>query len=124
MALLIIKNILTKRVRASSVMEPVIAMVVLVIVFGIAIGTFSRVFHSGINFRNLKARSELRKWTERVKSDHAFYDEIVIVNGFQLEKKLSTTTDKKFLILYVTAKDEEGLLLSEMKELILYPGNE
>ena len=109
-----------KRLPAFSMVESIIAMVILLLVFSSTIIMYNTVLSTGSNFRKVKIRSDLKKWMEQTKASKSFIDQSILKNGCSYEKTCTLTDDKKFLILRFQAKDEKQLLLAEWKELIEY----
>jgi hypothetical protein len=106
--------------KASSLIEVIVAMVVMVITFGIGMMIYHNILNSGINLQNIKAEMLLSKVSEETSLLKSYFDEDIIEGELLVRKKVGKYTDNASLLLVeiqVYSKDEK--LLAEGNYLIL-----
>jgi len=111
--------LLIKRIQASTLVESLIAMVVVVISFGIATTVYINVLSSGEEVQKLKSMAILQKIAVEVKQDHLFLDDDLKEGEFVIEKKIVSYNGQKYLFhLKLKAFSKNSKQLAEYNELI------
>ena len=111
--------LLTKKINASTLVESLIAMVVVVISFGIATTIYVNVLSSGEEFQRLKAVAILQKIAMETKQNRLYLDDNIVVDQFIVEKKVISYNGQKHLFqLKLKAYVQKEKQLDEYNELI------
>lgn len=78
------------KIKAFSIIETIVAMILLTITFAVAMSTFD--FISNTNSMEIKVNAQLSIKTILAETirDKTFYDETIERNGFVIEKKVQT----------------------------------
>ena len=110
-------------IKAFSVIETIVAMILLTITFGIAISTFDLVTNTDNVAIKTNAQLSLKAVIAKTKRDKTFYDETIELNGFFIKKIVQPyeKIDNQNLIhLQVTASlVEEGTPILIINSLIV-----
>lgn len=107
------------KLKASTLIEVLIAMVLVMACFGIGTMIYSNVMRSGNERLKLKAHLAINELAVRSKKEKQFIDEVIKDETLTISKKISPykqTTD--VIVMEITAGDEEGRTIETYKELI------
>ncbi len=108
------------RIEASSLVETVVAMIIILSVFGISMMVYMNVVKTGINLSNLNASLQLNELAEKTKKEKLYVDQTIESKGFSIQKKITKYNhDENLLLLEITAKDNGDKILASRKEIIL-----
>ena len=111
--------LLTKRIEASTLVESLIAMVVVMVSFGVATTVYVNVMSSGNEMQKLKARTLLQKLAVETKQERLFLDTKMTMDGFVVDKKVVAYNSQKHLfLLKLTAYSATEKQLAVYNELI------
>lgn len=111
--------ILTKKIKAATMIESLIAMVVVMLCFGIATTVYVNVISSGNQLLKMKSEFLLRKVALESKRDHLFLDEKITVDEITVQKRVTPYNGSKKLVrLNLQAFGNNEKLLSEYNELV------
>jgi hypothetical protein len=108
------------KIKASSLIEVVVAMVIMVITFGVGMMIYHNILRSGINLQKVKAEHLLYKVTEKTIESKSFFDEDFIEGALLVRKKVgSYQNNASLLLLELQVFTKEEKLLAESNVLIL-----
>jgi hypothetical protein len=108
-----------RRLRASSLMEAVIAMVIMILVFGIAMMIYINVTRLSLSVRKVRAQAILQDLLYQAAKDRHRDDRVIQVDEFQVEQKVSPFRDLPGLIrIELTAFGENRLQLAQIQQII------
>lgn len=113
------------RIKASSLLETIIALMVIMIVFGIAMTIYVNVMKNSTSLSELKASLKLEELARETKEKKSYFDESFNDESTLIEKKVKKYNDREgLLLLDFQAYDKTNKRLAERKEIILDKTNE
>lgn len=74
-------KLINKKLEASTLIEVLIAMVIIMVVFGIAIQVFSNILHTGVSYKKLQVQNQLQLLSEQVKQKGYLAEETVKIDS-------------------------------------------
>ncbi len=112
------------KLEGSSLLEVIIATVVMMIVMGIGTMIYSNVVNSSYTFQKKKADLLLNEKAIDTKINHKLFNEETEVDNFTIKREVSKyqNTDDIYII-NLKAFNNEEKLISERKELLLVNEN-
>lgn len=115
-------NLLKKTFQGTTIIEAMIAMVVITIAFVAGMQTVERVWDTekiGFDFR---VENELKALSNKIKTEELFIDEIYQYDDFSISARFSTYENYQSLIqMELTIFDEEEKEVNIKRELIYVP---
>lgn len=113
-------DLLRKKLKGGTLVETLVAMVVIMLSFTIAVIIFSNVIRSSSFPRKVKAETLLKDLAARSKADNIFLDASFQYNGMQINKKVSPYAGSMGLsMLNLEAVDADGKRIAVFNELVL-----
>jgi len=110
---------LRHKVQASSIMEVVIAMVVIVTVFGMAMMIFSNVMRSSSSVQKIKAQAILRQAMYTAEKNKENLTKTYNLGDFSIEQKVSAYPGNPDLsVIELKAYDLNGQLKASLQKII------
>jgi hypothetical protein len=114
-----------KKIPAASLFETIVALMIIMIVFGIAMTIYVNVMRNSSSLSELKASQKLEEIARDTKEKKSYFDEKFEDEGTIIEKKVSKYQGKEELLLIdIQAFDKENKRLAERKEIIQDNTNE
>lgn len=111
--------LLTKKIPGATLIEALIAMVIVMLSFGIAITVYVNVISSGNQSQKLKCQFLLKKIAIETKQNHLFLDEKISSDEITVQKTVTPYSgNKNILQLNLKAYSPNEKLLSEYNELV------
>ncbi len=111
--------LLTKKIKGATLIESLIAMLIVMLCFGIAITVYVNVISSGNQLQKLKSELLLKQIAVQTKNAGVFLDEKMTLDGIVVQKKIVPYNGLKHLIhLNLKAYSSSEKLLSEYNELV------
>ncbi|MBO9702110.1 MAG: hypothetical protein J7604_18015 [Sporocytophaga sp.] len=108
------------KIKASSLIEVVVAMVVMVITFGVGMMIYHNILRSGINLQNVKAEMLLSRIAEETVRSKSYFDEDIKEGELIVRKKVGKYQNSTSLLqLEIQVYSKEEKLLAEGNNLIL-----
>ncbi len=111
------------RVRASTLIESIVALTIIAIVFSASLITFNAVTGVGNGQTKLVVHQMLQEVTAATKQEKRYTDETWDKGGFQFSKQVIRTNEKGLILLTISAKSDNGKLLEKHEEYILEDEN-
>ena len=112
-------------VNASSLFETIVALMVIMIVFGIAMTIYVNVMKNSTSLSELNASLQLDRLARETKEKKSYFDETIENESTVIEKKIKKYNDKGgLLLLDIQAFDKTKKKLAERKEIIRDESNE
>ncbi|MBS1635861.1 MAG: type II secretion system protein [Bacteroidetes bacterium] len=112
--------LLKKRIQASTLLETLIAIVLILVCFSIATVVLVNIMQSDNGRMKLHARTELEALYIKTMEEKTFIDEDVEFDTFSIHKTISPYQDSPDLyLLALTATSKNAQVLDEFKKLIL-----
>jgi len=110
---------LNNKIKASTLIETLIAMVILIIVSGIATMTFINIAHSGSNTLRIEAMIQTQNALAETIKNNTFFDEDYSEGSIMIKKRITNySSGKNLKILEMNAYSLEGRFMYERKEII------
>lgn len=114
------KLILKSQVNASTVLEVVVSMVIIVLVFGTAMMIYGNVMRMSLPAQKLRAQAVLAQTMKAIQEAAATQDAKSLIAGFTVERTVKPYDgNAKLLEVDLKAYDENNQLLAELNQLIL-----
>lgn len=112
---------LTQKVSASTLIEVLIAMVTIVIVFGIAMMIYSNVIRSSVSVKKVRAQAVLYDMMQKATaSSGSLPDDSFSFNELHVEQSVKPYHDNPHLVeVDLTAYDDNHQILSTLKQVII-----
>ncbi|HTK19619.1 MAG TPA: hypothetical protein VL442_08910 [Mucilaginibacter sp.] len=114
------KLISGKRVRASSVLEVIVSMMIIILVFGIAMMIYTNVSRQSLSGQKLKAQAILAQIMKEMGKAEQSANQESIIGGFTVERSLKPyAKNGRLLQIDLIAFDQNNQLLAELHQLII-----
>ncbi|HEX8545809.1 MAG TPA: hypothetical protein VF691_02545 [Cytophagaceae bacterium] len=114
------KSSLFSRVNGSSILEVIVAMVIIIVIFGIGVMVYNNVTQSSYSYQQFKAALFCREEYNRTIKEKTYFDGESEEEGLTLTKKISPYKGSADLLLFeVEAKNASDIILAKKKSLIL-----
>ena len=112
-------DLLRQKLKATTLPESLIAMVIILLVFGIAISIFANVMDSSSIHEKIRAEIILQNLLVKTKTDKNFFDGEMEINGIRIIKKIASYSGAEGLsMISLTAFDRKNKQITERSELI------
>jgi len=116
-------KLIHKKLRGSTLIEVLIAMVIIVVIFTIAMQVFSNVMQTGVSFRNIKVQNQMMAIAQEVRETGVVPQETLVVDSISYELKIAAEGPSGLPELEILAT-QAGQKLGEFKCLINQKHNE
>lgn len=110
-------QLINKKVEASSLIEVLIAMVIILIVFAIAMRIFGNVMQTGVSFRTISVDSQLDVFEKEIAERGYLEKEAVDLDSISYHFEIKERESSSIKQLNITAM-QHGHLLGSRKSLI------
>jgi len=108
------------KLPASSLFETIVALTVIMIVFGIALTVFVNIMRTGTSLASFKAAQKLEFIAKETKQNKSYYNETFEEEALVINKRIEKYKDKEgLLVLILEASDKTGNALSIRKEILV-----
>jgi hypothetical protein len=106
--------------KASTILETIVALVIILAVFGIATTIFIRVGAVAISMRKLSAEQVLRHYAETTWREHLFFDSDERINGYEASRRVTEVQDETGLWrIHFYIYDHDHMLLTDWQQYVL-----
>jgi Tfp pilus assembly protein PilV len=106
------------KLKGSTILESLIAMIVLVICLGISGMIYANVLGSDKGMLRLKTTSILENQAIEIKKQKRFIDDEIPVENMRLSTRFSNYEQTDLIQMHLVLKDNEGRIVAEREELI------
>ncbi|MFI5219202.1 MAG: prepilin-type N-terminal cleavage/methylation domain-containing protein [Bacteroidia bacterium] len=115
--------VLNKKINGSTLIETLVAMVIIIICFGIGTVIYSNVINS-VDFRQrLHASMVLNEVSIQSKKDNNYVDNDYEIENLVVKKKINRFMESDDLLqMTLSAYNGKGKLIAQHKEVIFIPG--
>jgi hypothetical protein len=108
------------KVKASTLIEVVVAMVIMFITFGLGMMIYHNVLKSGINLQNIKADHLSSQIVEETIKARSYFDEEMELQDLLVKKRIGPyQNNSSLLLLEIQVFSKDAKLLAETSQLIL-----
>ncbi|HEY4208134.1 MAG TPA: hypothetical protein VGM31_15020 [Puia sp.] len=104
------------RVKANSILETTVAMVIILTVFGIATFVFVRVSATAANTGRLQAHQVLMEYAARTEKDQEFFDDRQMIDSFEVRRYVQGQPTGALWKIHYYIYDRNHLLLSDWQQ--------
>ena len=104
----------TRKLEGSTLIEVLIAMVIIVVIFTIAMQVFANVMQTGVSFKKLQVQQQLRILAQEVKMGKQVNEEFVIIDSIAYEFELLPLRQVGLSQLHIVAL-QQGKKISELR---------
>lgn len=107
-------GMIKKKISGSTLIEVLIAMVIIMIVFGIAMRIFGNVLSSGVSFKKIKAQNQLNLLLKEVQQRGYVQQTDLLIDSINYHLSIDTSKVLGLNKLIIKAS-EQGAYLGEVK---------
>lgn len=108
----------SNKLKASTLVETLIAMVIIMGAFALGSIIFMTVFSSGKSGQELSADIILSNIVHDSYANNHFIDELIEIDNFQIEKTIERAEKGTAQVMTCTAYDQQGKLIAERKDVV------
>jgi len=113
-------KIIRTKVRASSILEVIIAMVVIMVVFGIAMMIYINVTRVSMSAQKIRAEAILNETMLQLENTNGANTESFTADNFRIEQEVKAYNDDKDLLeIDLTAYDANQKKLTELHKVVI-----
>jgi Tfp pilus assembly protein PilE len=110
---------LKERLPASSILEVIVSMVIIVIVFGIAMMIYTNVLRLSLSAKKLKAQALLQETMLKAEHNTENITQSITINDFRIEQEVKPYPDNAGLTeIHLTAFDANQQKIAELQKVI------
>jgi|SRR6185312_6322219 len=114
-----------KRIPSSSILEAIIAMVIIMLVFGISAMIYVNITSSGFSLQKVKADLLLKQLAIETEERKSYFDETISYEVLIIEKQVQKYEDvDDVLLLSLVAINQQQDTLAKCKQLLLVKKDE
>ena len=115
-----IKLGLETRVKASTVLEVIVSMVIIITVFGVAMMIYANVTRMSLSNQKIKAEAVLSQVIKDMDKVELSSDQQSVIEGLSVERSVkSYSENNKLLQVDLKAYDQNHQLLAELHQLVI-----
>ena len=107
---------LSGRVNASTIMEVIVSMVIIVIVFGIAMMIFSNVLRLSLSGKKMRAQAILNETMIKAEHNVENITQTFTIDDFRVEQEVKSYNNAADI--HLTAYDQNQQKIAEMEKMI------
>jgi hypothetical protein len=110
---------LSLRLKAYALIEAMVAMVIIMLCFGIAFFVFNAMTESQRNYLNVKGEIALRTEAQKCKAGNNFFDEDIPSEEFTVQRRIRISEEQEHLAtLELKAVTTDGKTIAEYYEFV------
>ncbi|MDB5122340.1 MAG: hypothetical protein JWP94_469 [Mucilaginibacter sp.] len=108
------------KLNGSTILEVVVAMVIIVIVFGIAMMIFNNVVRMSLSAKKIRAQAILKETLQAAEQRSAVSGQSVTVGEFRIEEDVRPYNNEAYLSdIHLTAYDANAEKITELEKVII-----
>jgi Tfp pilus assembly protein PilE len=109
------------KLRASTLLEVIISMIIIIVVFGIAMMIFANVNRLSLSAKKLRAQAILQETLFQAERTGNHMDQTVTVDDISIRQKVSPfQNEPELLIITLTAFDINNEQIAQLKKIIAF----
>jgi type II secretory pathway pseudopilin PulG len=109
-------KLIKKKIEGATVIEVIIAMVIIMVVFVIAMKVFANVLNTGVSFRDIQVQNQLNVLSKKVEEQGYVENSLVQIDGVNYELIEKGSELKNISTLEIKAT-QQGKLIGKVKTL-------
>ena len=107
-----------KRIQASTLLEVIISMVIMMAVFVVAMGIYTKVTHSGTSLSKVKAQQHMKKIIDESVQNRDWEDAVSVDDSIEYKKSVNVYAGYEDRILITVEAVQEGRSLGDIKRIV------
>jgi type II secretory pathway component PulJ len=109
------------KIKASSILEVIVAMVIIVVIFGMGMMIYANVTRSSLSAQKIQARAILLEELNKAEQTRGLATQSMDTAGFRVEQEVAPYPDDTLLsVIRLTAYDLNQNKISELQKVILH----
>lgn len=108
-------KLILKRLPASTLVEVLISMVIIMAVFVVAIGIYTKVTQSGFSFSRIEAQQQMKKIMAESIENKDWEDAVITVDSIEYKKNVNPYAGYTDLLLITIDASQQGRKLGVLK---------
>ncbi|MDB5146207.1 MAG: hypothetical protein JWQ57_227 [Mucilaginibacter sp.] len=114
------KLMVQTKIRASTILEVVVSMVIIILVFGIAMMIYTNVLRLSLSAKKIKAQAILQEIVLKSEQTKNLSTQSFIIDDFRVEQEIKPYLDDTLLNeIHVTAYDGNQEKITELQKVII-----
>jgi type II secretory pathway pseudopilin PulG len=112
------------KIRSTTILETIVALVIILAVFGTATTLFVRISATSTSVKKLAAQQVLKAYAENTERRHLCFDEDLMVGRFEVKRQVSAS--RNFVNLWQIHYyifDQNSVLLSQWQQYVIAEPN-
>lgn len=110
---------LNARVDASTILEVIVSMVVIVVVFGIAMMIYSNVLRTSVSAKKIRAQAILTQTMQKIEDNPEIVTQSLTIDDFRIEQEIKPySTNNNLTEIHLTAYDQNQQKIAELEKVI------
>jgi Tfp pilus assembly protein PilV len=110
---------LNERVQASTILEVIVSMVVIVVVFGIAMMIYTNVLRTSLSVKKIKALAILNQAMLKAENNPESVTQSLTIDDFRVEQEIKPySTNNNLTEIHLTAYDQNQQKVAELEKVI------
>ena len=111
---------LNGRVKASTIMEVIISMIIIIIVFGIAMMIYTNVLRLSLSTKKLRAQALLQETMLKAEQTTGNTTQSLTIDDFRIEQEVSPyNKESNLTLIHLTAYDQNQQKIAELQKVIV-----
>jgi Tfp pilus assembly protein PilV len=110
---------LNARAKASTILEVIVSMVVIIVVFGIAMMIYSNVLRTSVSAKKIRAQAILNQTMQKAEDNPQSVTQSLTVDDFRVEQEIKPySTNSNLTDIHLTAYDQNQQKVAELEKVI------
>ena len=110
------------KLKASSLVEVLISMIIILIVFSIAMGIYANVLRLSLSIKKHHAQAVLYQVLRKIEKSPQLSEEKFTLEGFYIKQIITNYQYQKYLTeIHLTAVDKNKIKLAEVRKVVYVP---
>ena len=111
-------KLMLKRIQASTLLEVIISMVIIMAVFVVAMGIYTKVTLSGISLSKIKAQHYMKRIIDESIQNRDWEDAVSVDDSIEYKKSVSVYAGYEDRILITVEAVQQGRSLGDIKQIV------
>ena len=113
------RKLIGTKVAASTILEVIIAMVIIILVFGIAMMIYTNVLRMSLSVKKIQAQAILKETLFNAEKTNNYASQSITIGDFRIEEEVkSFSGDTTLREIHLTAFDSNQQLITELQIVI------
>lgn len=110
---------ITRRIHASSLLEVVISMVIIVVVFGLAMMIIANIAKGSLSTKKIHAQAILKNVLADEERQRDLTSKIIIIDSVRVEQEVKSYVSPGLMEVQLTAYDSNGEKMAELRKIVI-----